>query len=103
MMGRHKSGRIKRNEFKDYDKIKAVHEYFDFDARCSIAGFEITRVPKKGDPQIYENRGENFEDRTQRIVKQADFGDVYYFEKIKAKCPGDSHTRTLNSMVFRIR
>ena len=103
MMGRHKSGRLKPNEFKAYDKIKAIHEYFDFDARCNITSFEITRLPKNGDPQIYENQGGNFNQRTKRIVKGTDFGDIYYFEKIRAKCPGDEVTRQLNSMIFRIR
>lgn len=103
MLGAHKSGRMKPNEFKVYDSIKAIHENFDFDARCNITGFEITRVQKKGDPQIHENLGGNFDERTKGIVKQAAFGDVYYFEKIRAKCPGDEVTRKLNSMVFRIR
>lgn len=103
MMGRYKSGRIKPNEFKVYDQIKAIHEHFDFDAKCNVTGFEITRVQKKGDPQIYENRGGKFEERTKRIMRQADFGDVYYFENIRAKCPGDSNTRKLSSMIFRIR
>lgn len=103
MMGANKSGRMKPNEFKVYDKIAAIHENFDFDAKCNITGFEITRVPKNGDPQIYENKGGNFGERTKRITKQATFGDVFYFEKIKARCPGDKHGRKLNSMVFRIR
>jgi gliding motility-associated protein GldM len=103
MLGAHKSGRMKPSEFKVYDNIKAIHENFDFDARCNITGFEITRVQKKGDPQIYENSGGNFDERTKAIVKQADFGDVYYFENIRAKCPGDIVTRQLSSMIFRIR
>lgn len=103
MMGAHKSGRLSPSEFKVYDKIKAIHEHFDFDARCNVTSFEITRVPKKSDPQIYENRGGTFDQRTKRITKQATFGDIFYFEKIRAKCPGDDTTRKLNSMLFRIR
>lgn len=104
VLGAHKSGRMKPNEFKVYDQVKAIHEHFDFDARCSITSFEITRVPKKKDPQVNENRGGKFDARTRRIVGQADFGDVYYFEKIRAKCPGDKDiTRKLSSMIFRIR
>ncbi len=103
LLGAHKSGRMSPNEFKAYDKIKAIHENFDFDARCNVTSFEITRVPKKKDPQLHENSGGNFDQRTKRIVKQANFGDVYYFEDIRAKCPGDIHARKLNSMVFRIR
>lgn len=103
VMGAHKSGKMNPSEFKVYDKIKAIHENFDFDAPCKITGFEITRVSKRGDPQIYENQGGRFNERTKRIIKQATFGDIFYFEKVKAKCPGDKHGRKLNSMIFRIR
>ncbi len=103
VMGAHKSGRMKPNEFKAYSEIRAIHEHFDFDARCNITSFEITRVPKKKDVIVYENRGGRYDQRTKNIVKQATFGDVFYFEKIRAKCPGDETTRKLNSMVFRIK
>jgi len=29
--------------------------------------------------------------------------DIYYFENVRAKCPGDSSTRKINGMVFKIR
>lgn len=104
MIGRYKSSkRISPNEFKAYEELKAIHEHFDFDAKCAVTSFEITRVPKKADVQDNVNQGGRFDAGTQRLVQQANFGDVYYFEKIKARCPGDQASRTLNSMVFRIR
>lgn len=104
MIGRYKSSaRISPNEFKAYEELKAIHEHFDFDARCKVTGFEVTRVPKKADVLDNLNQGGRYDARTQRIIQQATFGDIYYFEKIKARCPGDKASRTLNSMVFRIR
>lgn len=102
-LGSKDGGQISAGEFKIYNKILSVLENFDFDARCNISSFELTRAPRNNDPLTVKNTSGNFSGETLRLVSRANRGDVYYFENIRVKCPGDSVTRKLNSMVFRIR
>ncbi len=103
MIGSHKSGLISIGEFKLYKKISAVLENFDFDAKCNIVEFEMVRLPKLGDAVVVNNRGGNFSQEALRIIDKTKHGDIYYFDEIRAKCPGDIVTRKLNGMVFRIK
>ena len=43
-----------------------------------------------------------FGSAAQRLVDMASPGDIYYFENIKARCPGDPAARKINSLVFKI-
>lgn len=102
-IGRENGGSIKSAVFKAQRGIIPHLEGFDFEARCRIGGFEMARVPRSGDAIIYENSGGGYDTRAKRIVDQATRGDVYYFSKIKCKCPGDEVYRSLNGMVFNIQ
>ncbi len=103
MLGDLKSGSISIARLKAYKGIRAVLENFDFDAKCEIVGFEMTRLPKLGDPMFAKNVGGDFGEEAQRIIKTTKHNDIYYFDDIRAKCPGDVVTRKLNGMVFRIK
>lgn len=102
-IGTANGGNIKAAVFKAQRGIIPHLENFDFEARCNIGGFEMARVPRSGDAIIYENRGGGYDARAKRIVNQATRGDVFYFSKIKCKCPGDQVYRDLNGMVFNIQ
>jgi len=102
-LGNKPSGRMSVGEFQLYDRIDAHLDQFDFDAKCKVVGFEIIRVDKSGDGFVNKNSGNKYQDRSKRLVAAAKRGDQYYFEKIKAKCPGDQHSRTLNSLFFKIK
>lgn len=102
-LGQKIEGSMSPGEFKVYEQIIPVLEGFDFNARCTIAGFELTRVPRGGDANTVQNRGGRYGEAVKRVVNQARRGDTYYFENIRAKCPGDDVTRKLNGMMFRIR
>lgn len=101
-------GGIKESEmgngtFKGQDRMVAVLENFDFDARCDIAGFRIVRVSRGMDPQIETNTGGAFTPATVGVVNQAKPGDRYFFENIRCKCPGDAATRKLPELVVNIK
>ena len=94
---------MKPNVFKAYNKVYPHLENFDFETTCSLVGFELVRVDKHGDVFDSKNRDGSYNDKTQKIVNAAKFGDTFYFDNIKAKCPGDQSSRKLNSLVFRIQ
>ncbi len=103
MIGNEKGGEMSAAEFRVHKGIRAHLENFDFEARCNIQGFELTRVPRGGDAQSELNRGGTYAGSTKRLVNAARSGDTYYFEKIKVRCPGDQVGRKMNGMIFKIK
>ena len=103
MLGDLKSGLISIGRLKAYKGIRAVLENFDFDATCNIVEFEMVRVPKLGDPIVVKNNGGDFNQQALRVIDKTKHNDIYYFDDIRVKCPGDIVTRKLNGMVFRIK
>jgi len=90
-------------EFKGQEGIYAKLENFDFEAKCTVDGFEFARVPKRADPILTLNRGGRFSGQAQTMKNAAIPGDIYYFSKIKARCPGDKAGRQLPDIVIKVR
>lgn len=95
-------GVMNSGEFKAQKGLFAVLENFDFDAKCEIIGYQIVRVPRRQDPQVEPNKGGPYNGGARTLVDQAKAGDTYYFENVKAKCPGDASGRDINQLVFKI-
>ncbi len=100
---REDSGSMGNGSFSARQGIVAALLNFDFEAKCKIQGFELTRVPKRQDPQRAMNSGPRYNGKVANLVKAAKPGDIYYFDNVKARCPGDSAGRKLNSMVWQIK
>lgn len=95
-------GAMGAGEFKAQRGLFAVLENFDFDAKCEIMGYRVVRVPRRQDPMPATNRGGPYGGDAKGIIDQAKAGDTYYFEDVKAKCPGDAQGREINQLVFKI-
>lgn len=98
-----KGGVIPSGTFKAQRGIYADLEDFVFDAKCDIVSFDVTRAPERGDAVLENNNGGTFAGRVQNLVSMAGSGDRYFFENIKARCPGDNVSRQLPSLTFTIR
>lgn len=96
-------GAIGNGEFKAQGGVSAILDNFDFDAKCAIQGFIVTRQAKRADPVDVNNRGPRWSPEARNLINKAKPGDVYYFDNVKAKCPGDPAGRKINSMVFKIK
>ncbi len=103
MIGRGYKSSMGTGEFKAQEGIRAELKDFDFEARCNISGFEIARVPKRADPIVRSQAGGRYDGTTTNIVNAAKPGDIYYFSRIKAKCPGDAASRQINDLVINIK
>lgn len=101
-LGKEDSGALGTGAFKAQGGVGAWLDNFDFEAKCQIEGFILTRVAKRQDPVDAVNGGSKFGTQAQRLVDMASPGDIYYFENIKARCPGDPAARKINSLVFKI-
>ena len=95
-------GVMSSGEFKAQRGLFAVLENFDFDAKCEILGYTLVRVPRRQDPQMEANKGGSYNAQPKALVDQAKAGDTFYFENVKAKCPGDRAGRDINQLVFKI-
>ncbi len=102
-LGKEKGGAIGNGTFKAQQGLIAKLNNFDFDAKCKIQGFQLVRVPKREDAVQATNVGGRFTSEAKRLVSQAKPSDTYYFENVRAKCPGDKATRKINDMIFKIR
>jgi len=102
-LGGESSGDIGNGTFKAQRGVIAELVNFDFDARCEIAGFELVYAPRRQDPVPVTNGGATFNQQARALVNQAKPGDAYYFNNVRAKCPGDNVSRKINPMVFQIR
>ena len=102
-LGRRKGGQLSAGEMRVQEGLIPVLEGFDFDARCNIVSFEVVRVPKNDDAKVADNQGGKFQPRALDIVQQARSNDIYYFDDIRVKCPGDEHTRNISGLIFKIK
>ena len=89
-------------EFKAQQGVAAVLDGFDFDAKCEIESFEVYRQAKRADAVSMKNTGARFSGARQ-LVDMAVPGDLFYFDEIKARCPGDAAGRKINSMTWKIK
>ena len=96
-------GTMGNGTFKAQSGIFAELDNFDFEARCQIAGFTLVYAPPREDLQEFTNVGQAFTGGARNAVNQAKPGDTYYFNNVRAKCPGDNTPRKINPMVFKIR
>ncbi len=101
------SGTVSQEEFvNDVVGVDVIIPWFDFDAKCELKGYEVTRVPKdisKDDPTRVINKTSAFSGRAKTLIREAKPGDVYYFDNVTCHCPGDPVARKINSMVWQIR
>lgn len=96
-------GTMGNGEFKAQGGVGAFLDNFDFDAKCNIQGYNLVYVAKRQDPVEAVNKGGRYNDKSKRLVMKAKPGDIYYFDNVKARCPGDKVGRPINSMVFKIK
>ncbi|MBI1228173.1 MAG: gliding motility protein GldM [Bacteroidetes bacterium] len=101
MMSRYKGGRISVGEFIAQTGIYPLLEGFDFNAKCDVQGFNVVRV-RKGDAVEAMNRTGRFGTEARRLIDDAKRGDIFYFEKIRVKCPGDEIPRDMGGMMFTL-
>ena len=102
-LGNKGDGSMGNGEFKVQKGLIAWLDNFDFDAKCKIQGFNLVKVAKRSDPVEVTNRGGAFASKSANLVRSAKPGDTFYFENVKARCPGDVAGRKINSLVFRIK
>lgn len=102
--GQHKSKQMGNGEFRAQGGISAKLENFDFEAQCQIVSFEAVYLKKRQDPSSPRvNSGARWTSEVQGWISQANPGDAYFFDNIKARCPGDQVPRDIGGLAFKIK
>ena len=102
-LSKSRGGAMPSGQFKAQGGVSPVLEGFDFDAKCSIVGFQVVRVPKRADAIIAVNKGGRYGGDARKLVDKAVAGDRFFFENIKCRCPGDAGPRDLGNLAFSIK
>lgn len=96
-------GAIGNGTFGAQRGIEPRLEGFEFDAKCAIQGFVLKYVARRQDPIVVTNPGGTFGGQAKDLISKAKPGDLFIFDNVKAKCPGDNAGRNINSLSFNIR
>ena len=96
-----KSGNIEAESFKKQTGILPMLENFDFDMRCTISTFTLTRI-RNSERKSSGNDGNSFTENSLDLIKSAQKEDIFTFSDIKGECTGDKNNRDWGSMVFFI-
>jgi len=96
-------GEIGNGVLKAQGGVIPVLDGFDFDARCDILGFNVIYLPRRQDPVQVTNPGGVFSGPARNVINQAKPGDQYFFDNIRAKCPGDAAGRKINNISFKVQ
>ncbi|WP_340103405.1 GldM family protein [Rhodohalobacter sp. 8-1] len=102
-LGNSSGGNISNGEFRAQGGVGAFLDDFDYDARCDVIGFEIAYIRSRMAPVKTMNAGARFTPDSRRLIGQARPGDIYAFNNIRVRCPGDVSSRQINSLVYFIK
>jgi hypothetical protein len=100
-----KSDTIEMDKFKAQMGIALVLENFDFDAKCDMVEYKITHIGTNHvDGKMFShavlNKGARFSTEASELISKGTPGDIFIFNEIKGRCPGDIKDRDLNALVF---
>lgn len=102
-LGTLEDGHVPNATFKAQGGVIAWQDDLEYDVNCDIVGFEMVYIEPRQDPVPVTNAGASYNSTARNLVQRASPGDIYLFNNVRARCPGDVSSRRVNSMVFFIR
>ncbi len=98
---RHFQGPIKANDFKHQLGFFFPRYLADCIPRCTLTTYDVTLVRGNDDAVSVRDTGLVFNARTLALMQTARRGDVFYFDNMRCRCPGDEN-RAIGSLKFKI-
>lgn len=102
-LGKIDGGHIKAAMMQAQRGLIAWLDNFDFDAKCLVQSSRLVHIPKGKEAQHFIQPGGVFRGPVLEAVRAAQSGDAYQFMNIKARCPGDQVSRSVNSIAILIK
>jgi hypothetical protein len=99
------SDTVQLGKFKAMTGIRLAFDDTELNGKCELVSFRVTQVGTNFmDGKILAvsavNTGAKFTGDAQKLMAEATPGDLYIFNEIKVKCPGDSEERELTPLVY---
>lgn len=102
--GAYRGGIITKENLMASKSLLAMLMNFDFDAVCTVIGYEITILAKEQDPITINAKGADIPASAwDYIEKLSGDGDAIFFDDIKVLCPGDQAPRNIGGIAFKLR
>ncbi len=103
-MNQKTGGNIPAGELRSMSGIYAELENFDFDAKCTISGYNATVQEPRKDPYNSPRVSSGaFSPDIVKALATAKAGTVLTIYDVSARCPGDPAPRAINSLVFNAK
>jgi hypothetical protein len=94
--GRYGSGSsLPAGVFRAQPGLTIEAEAAGYEPYCRVAFFEVTYLPKDGDPVVLENRGSRWTPEVRALINRARPGDRYLFEEVRLRCQWDIEQRVI--------
>lgn len=97
------SGSMGNGSFRAQGGLAANLEGLDICANCDVASYKVIHLRKGQLMAEVSNTGARYEAGVKPVIDAARPGDMYIFDDIKVKCPGDAAARALESLTFVIK
>lgn len=97
-----RGGQIQAALFRTLTTTTISMENFYYETQCQVQSFNITRARKGQDSFSINNSGAKLNAKALEMVRSAQIGDIFYFDEVRTRCPGDAVGREVNSLVFKI-
>jgi hypothetical protein len=98
-----RGGNIPAATFRSITLLTVEMEDFELETPCTIQRFDVTYVARSNDPVTLSNSGSHFSAKVLDLVKRAEPSNVFYFDNVKARCPGDVVGRETNALFFKMK
>jgi beta-lactamase regulating signal transducer with metallopeptidase domain len=100
--GKYTSRTLTLDALLESPTVVAVLENFLFDAGCEVIGYELTIVPAKSDPTVFNVGGATFPQNALALLQSLrQTGGSVFIDDIKVKCPGDIAPRNAGGQAFK--
>lgn len=102
-LGSLSGGTITKSQLlKEVNNLQAIIANFDFDAYCEISSFELTVLPRKGNPVTHAAYSPTLTASMLEQIKSMPDSSSIFFDDIKTKCPGDTNPRNIGGVAFKV-
>lgn len=98
----HRASTIGSGEFKAQGGLAAVMSAL-FCGNCEMVSYKVSRLRNGQLLAEATNKGARYEAAAQVIINAAQPGDMYIFDEVRARCPGDISARVLEGLTFMIK
>ena len=103
-LGTTSSNVITKEYLLAHKSVVAMLTNFDFDAVCNVIGYDLTILPKGGDPVTMTVKGSEIPAQARQIFESlGGDSDAIFFDDIKVVCPGDAAPRNIGGLAFKLK